>query len=175
MRKVRNKKGFTLLELMLSIAIIMLISGLLLTFIITIKESFMTVYNQNDSADYAMLQARGFEQSFLGNALNGEDDYTYTIKDNKLQCNNHPVFEPSQAKTDHGTKDKWKIVMAFNYDSTTHFVKYKIWMQDNYYNPGKLAYIIENGLLLPHQDREIELTGSEIEPNYYTNISVKQT
>ena len=47
----KNKKGFTLLELMLSIAIITLLSGLLIILVISIKDSFMTVYNQNDSAD----------------------------------------------------------------------------------------------------------------------------
>jgi prepilin-type N-terminal cleavage/methylation domain-containing protein len=52
---MKNKKGFTLLELMLSIAIILIISGLLVGLIVAIKDGYMTVYNQNDSADYALL------------------------------------------------------------------------------------------------------------------------
>ena len=46
-----SKKGFTLVEMMLAIAIIMLISGLFVSLIIAVKDSFYRVYNDDDSSD----------------------------------------------------------------------------------------------------------------------------
>lgn len=171
---MKSKKGFTLLELMLSIAIILMISGLLVGLIVAIKDAYMTVYNQNDSADYALLQARTFEQSFLGNAFNGDNDasFEYTIKDNQLNCNNTPIVVFNQMKTQGGAKDKWSIVMGFKYEDTTNLVRYRVCMYDNYYNPGKLAYIIEGGFLLPHYDREITISGSNIGSGYCNTIKI---
>ena len=172
----KSKKGFTLLEMMLSIAIILCLSGLLVILIISIKSSFMTVYNQNDSADYAVLQGRGFEQSFLGNVCfdRSIDTFTYTINNNKLTCNSRPVFEPAQSKTQNGTKDKWKIEMYYTYEEADKMVKYKIYVYDNYYNPGKLAYTYNGGFLLPHYDKTVLTSGNQ-KDGYFDIITIDLT
>ena len=174
MRKIskNNKKGFTLLEMMLSIAIILMVSGLLVTLIVCIKDSFMTVFNQNDSADYAVMFARGFEQSFIGKVVNEttENKYEYKVgldatNSYRLICNGNSVFETSQSKTQNDTKEKWIIKMGYNWDATRNMVNYRVYVWDNYYNPGKLAYIYSSGFMLPHFSDEIgkiEVSGGNI-------------
>ena len=159
MRRIskNNKKGFTLLEMMLSIAIILMISGLTVILIVSIKQSFMTVYNQNDSADYAMLFGRGFEQSFLDKVVNEHTDSTFKYQVNevgsgayRLQCNGNTVFNPAQSRTANDTKDKWLIKMGYKWDETRNMVYYRVYVWDNYYNPGKFVYVYEDGFMLPH-------------------------
>ncbi|MBP5655836.1 MAG: prepilin-type N-terminal cleavage/methylation domain-containing protein [Clostridiales bacterium] len=188
MRRIskKNKKGFTLLEMMLSIAIIVMISGLLVTLIVCIKDSFMTVFNQNDSADYAMLFARGFEQSFLGKVVNETSDpsYEYHVGVNgagsyRLFCNSHSVFDTAQSRTQNGTVEKWEIKMGYKWDDSRNMVLYKVYVWDNYYNPGKLAYIYEGGFMIPHfsdQIGEITVSGSNIvsgDTDYKDHIKFK--
>ena len=64
-QKRKNKKGFTLVELLLSLAIICMIGGVIAGLCASIGSSFGTTYNLNDSADYAVLFGKGFENSFL--------------------------------------------------------------------------------------------------------------
>ena len=158
MRKIskKNKKGFTLLELMLSIAIIAMISGLFVVLIVSIKDSYMTVYNQNDSADYAMLFARGFEQAFYRyvNYDVAKGSYVYEVKNSLLYCNSTGVFPTAQNKTKEG-KTKWDIYMGFQWDSDTNVVKYKVNLVDNYYNPGKLTYSFKSSIMVPHFNSEV--------------------
>lgn len=182
MRRItkKSKKGFTLLEMMLSIAIILMVSGLLVTLIVCIKDSFMTVFNQNDSADYAIMFARGFEQSFLGKVVNETTESKFTYKvgidgsgSYRLMLNGHSVFETAQSKTRNGTLEKWQIKMGYKWDETRNMVSYKIYIWDNYYNPGKLAYTYEDGFVLPHfsdQIGEISVSGSSIDDGYMDTI-----
>lgn len=171
-KKIKNKKGFTLLELMLSIAIITIISGLFIGLIIATNKSYITVCEQNDLADCAALQSKGYEQLFLDNALYGDvkKSFSFTIQNNKLYCNNNIIFAPPITKIQN-YKDKWQIRMGFNYNSTTNFIKYKIQIQDN---NQKLYYTTENGFTMPHYNRNITTIGSEIEPGYYSYITIKQ-
>lgn len=56
MRRInKNRRGFTLVEMMLSLAIIAIIFGLTTALMISISESFTMTYNLNDASDYAML------------------------------------------------------------------------------------------------------------------------
>lgn len=174
----KNKKGFTLLELMLSIAIITLLSGLLIILVISIKDSFMTVYNQNDSADQAILYGRAFEQAFLRDTCTSQTTKTFIYKmDNttyKLLCNNKPVIEPKQSKTLNGTKDKWIIQMYFNYSDINKMVNYRIQMYDNYYNPGKLTYTYDGGFMIPHYTKKVLTSGNQ-KDGYFDIITINLT
>ena len=54
-RQLKSKKGFTLVELVLAIAIIVLISGVVAGICASISNSFITTYNIDDSSDYASI------------------------------------------------------------------------------------------------------------------------
>ena len=71
MRRIHSsKRGFTLVEMMLALAIITIIGWTTVALMIAIKDSFMTTYNTNDSSDYALLYSNGFENSYLAHTQN---------------------------------------------------------------------------------------------------------
>ena len=158
----KNKKGFTLLEMMLSIAIVTIVSGCLVTLIIAIKDAYINTYNSDDSADYAMLFAQGFENSFLAAvqdheghpAKNASWKVTSVGGHDTLVMNTTPVFTMSmmtvQQKTTNSRVDKWRITMEFSFNSSTNMVNYTIKVTDNYYNPGHLKCVYNGGFMVPH-------------------------
>ena len=148
-KQQKNKKGFSLVELVLAIAIIVLIGGVIAGICAAISNSFVTTYNIDDSTDYAMLYARGFENSFLAYSQaknqHKNDAYTWYIKDAKGESNNVPtltvttgggdeaVFDPQFLATSSADgKSKWNITMFYKYDSNTTCVLYRIFIKDNY-------------------------------------------
>ena len=60
-----NKKGFTLLEMLLAIAITMIIVGLFTTLLVAIRSSYYRAYNDDDCADIAQMYAQALENQVL--------------------------------------------------------------------------------------------------------------
>lgn len=159
MRFVHNsKRGFTLVEMMLALAIITIIGWTTVALMIAIKDSFMTTYNVNDSSDYAMLYANAFENSYLQHT---RDNSTATIgvnpSDSILMADSTPVFTPRQMKTHNQTTnqvvDKWvvRIYFSFNTSDYAQNVKYKIFVIDNYYSPTRKVLCVTDGSVwAPH-------------------------
>jgi len=109
----KNKKGFTLVELMLSIAIIVLIGGLFVSMLVAIKESYYKTYNANDSTDYAQLYAQAIENVILkdtqSNAASGST-FVYQIDqaDSTFLSNGSPIFYLEQMSNVNGDL-KWNV------------------------------------------------------------------
>jgi len=153
----KNRKGFTLVEMLLSLAIICMIGGVIGGLCVSIANSFTTTYNIDDSADYAMLYAKGFENSFLATTQGAgqkDDQWTWTVANNKgvsgpplLQVTKNKstpqnVFTPQFIGTS-STPSKWSIIMFYAVDKKTEstdslVVKYRIYMRDNY---SRTSYI----------------------------------
>ena len=153
MKKTRkNRKGFTLVEMLLSLAIICMIGGVIGGLCVSIANSFATTYNIDDSADYAMLYAKGFENSFLaitqGDGVKN-DNWSWTVSNPKgvsgpplLQVTKNSkttenVFTPRFIGTSN-TPSKWSVLMFYAIEETgsgekkSTLVKYRIYMRDNY-------------------------------------------
>ncbi len=148
-RHNKNKFGFSLLEMVLAIAIIVLIGGVIAGICASISNSFVTTYNIDESADYAMLYARGFENSFLAttqlDASNG-NSWEWTIANpkglngttplltvKKPDDSTEPVFNPRFMTSDDASDDnKWGISMFYMYDDTNEVVYYRVFIKDNY-------------------------------------------
>ncbi len=148
-RHNKNKFGFSLLEMVLAIAIIVLIGGVIAGICASISNSFVTTYNIDESADYAMLYARGFENSFLAttqlDASNG-NSWEWTIANpkglngttplltvKKPDDTTEPVFNPRFMTSDDASDDnKWGISMFYMYDDTNEVVYYRVFIKDNY-------------------------------------------
>ena len=186
----KNKKGFTLLEMMLSIAIITIVSGCLVSLMIGIKDSYINTYNSDDSTDYAMLFAQGLENSVLATVQDqgahpvktavwkvgtytGDDGATHTA----LMMNGTPVFKLKQMQVQPKGKnkivDKWSITLEFdpttnitasNVGPTKGMINYTITVRDNYYDPQHPIKCVHNGgFLLPHFDNgTVTATATEL-------------
>lgn len=155
-----SKRGFTLVEMMLALAIIVIIGWTTVALMFCIKDSFMTTYNTNDSSDYAVLYANGIENAYLRHTQNKTstelsiDPVNSILKDNGTQ-----VFAPMQMKTTNVNSglevDKWEIRAYYKIDKTdgASVVKYKVFVVDNYYSPTyKIMCIHEDSVWAPHMD-----------------------
>ena len=155
MKKInKNRKGFTLIEMMLSLAIICLIGGVIGGVCVSISNSFVTTYNIDDAADYAMLYARAFENSVLdstrGKGATG-DKWTWYI-DNPKGMNGAPLLKVDAPKDFGGLQDvftpkfignsntpsKWSVIMFYGVtekvtgEQKSILVDYRIYIKDNY-------------------------------------------
>ena len=159
MRRIHSsKRGFTLVEMMLALAIITIIGWTTVALMIAIKDSFMTTYNTNDSSDYALLYSNGFENSYLAHTQNkSKGKFGCTTNSILEQDTGVPVFTPRQMKTTNVTTgaevDKWVVRMYFYVDPTdaSQTVKYKVFVLDNYYSPTwKVMCVHEDSVWAPH-------------------------
>ncbi len=140
MKEIRkNKKGFTLVEMLLSLAIICMIGGVIAGLCASIGSSFGTTYNLNDSSDYAALYGRGFENSFLSitqGAGAAQQKWTWYISkpgevgatvsvptlmiENSKGGAKSPVFQPKFLTKAGTSETKWDIYMFFKKTEVTN-------------------------------------------------------
>lgn len=163
MKRIHNsKRGFTLVEMMLALAIITIIGWTTVALMMAIRDGFMTTYNTNDSSDYAVLYGNGFENTYLKHTQDNTDATIYVDPaDATLKWGTNDtdvVFKPSQMKTTnrttHNVVDKWIIRMYFHADPADYSrtINYKVVILDNYYTPNKIMCVYEGSCWAPHMD-----------------------
>ena len=163
MKKCRKQKlGFSLVEMVLVLAIICLLGGVIGGLCIAISNSFITTYNIDDSSDYAMLFGRGFENSFLAKSqkptsntiswfVNTSEGYP-TLRIKEGSAGDTPVFEPRFLGTGGGN---WDILMYFKWDAPSERVLYRVLLKDRRNNTG-FTYFYEGGFWVPrYTDRNV--------------------
>ena len=176
----KNKRGFTLVEMMLALAIITILGWTTVALMMVVKNSFMTTYNTNDSADYAVMYANGFENAYLAHTQNNTDGKFYVAPTGSvlMQSDTKEVFTSRQMKTTNLTTkkvvDKWNIRVFFNVTDTdaSQIVKYKVYVLDNYYSPNKVMSVYEGSVWAPHMGME-RVTVSNINDDDDINQSIK--
>ena len=155
--KKGSKKGFTLVELMLSIAIICLISGLFVALIFAVKDSWYRVYNDNDATDYAALYAQALENQIMRDAqINHSKVIVYRIdypdsvfKRGEYGGTLSPMFDLSQMHNKDGDC-KWVVYLdKCNWDADNYILDYEIVVVDNYKDPGKEQVRYKGSLWVP--------------------------
>lgn len=162
-----TKKGFTLLEMMLAIAIILLISGLFLGLILAVHESFYRVYNDDDSTDYAALYSQALENQILYDIQNNVSRSYYVNSDYILVTNSGDTFGFGDIFNFNKNKDglvKWRIYLEAEYEPSSHVLNYTIYVVDNYFHPeqNKLVQQYSSSLWIPYHD---EFQSSSSMPN----------
>lgn len=171
-RQNKNKKGFTLVEMILSLAIIVIIGGVIAGICVSISDSFSTTYNIDDSTDYAILYANGFENSFLketqGTTGSSGDKFIWTVTPiggipkltvTDKNSNSTAIFEPNFIST-HSGDSKWDIRMFYKFDTTTKCVSYKIFVKDNYARTD-YVYTYEGSFWVPRFTERAKQNGVE--------------
>lgn len=167
MKQLRgNKRGFTLVEMMLALAIIVIIGWTTVALMVATKDSFMTTYNTNDSSDYAVLYCNGFENAFLRNtqdkSVKSPVSFTINPTNQYLMEGSNPVFTPKQMKTKsvnppYDVVDKWTVRMYFyvNPEKDGSLVNFRVYLIDNYYSPTpKIMCVQEDSVWAPHLDND---------------------
>ena len=156
----KNKRGFTLIEVMLAIAIICLIGGLFVELLFAATGSYNRTYNQNDATDYAQLYAKAIENNVLRDCDIGTvGTHTFKIEDDPagvpyLLCHDSSdVFAGKLAQIVYdNVVAKWQIYIGnVNYTADGMFT-YTIYMVDNYRDPDTLILTYNAGFWIP-QDK----------------------
>lgn len=155
--KCMSKKGFTLIEMLLAIAITMIISSLFISLMVAINSSYYRTYNDVDCADIAAMYAEALENqvlydvqnhvkdeisidanSFLNNAgTNGLDTIHFDGIENFNRANNGPDGR------------KWDIRMLCTYNNTTGEFRYTFFFIDKHVNVDYLHYVYSGSFWIP--------------------------
>jgi len=172
-RTNKNRRGFTLVEMVLAIAIVTIVFGLTTALMISIKDSFIMTYNLNDSSDYAVLYGYGIENSVLAKVSKKTsatwrigtytDEGTGASQDSVLLCGDKEyVFLPSQMKTTDSkgdVVDKWIVETYYKVNGS--MVSYIVIIKDNYYNPTKPVMCkYEGSFWIPHSSVNLTTSGT---------------
>ena len=151
--KRTNKHGFTLIEMLLAIAITLIISGLFISLIVAIRASYYRTYNDDDCADIAAMYAEALENQILLDIQNNEDD-TISIGTDGILTNtntNHPLeFDLIDNFNRSSTNQKWDIRMICYYNADTNEFRYQFFFVDKYINPDYLHYVYEGSFWIPY-------------------------
>ena len=152
--KKSNKQGFTLLEMLLAIAIALVVSGVFLSLIVSIKTSYYRTYNDDDCADIAAMYAEALENTILYDIQNGIEDEirintsTSILENDKLTIKFDNIENFNRASPS-ATDRKWDITMICYLDENTGEFRYQFYFIDLYVQPGYLHYVYEGSFWIP--------------------------
>lgn len=171
-RLSKHKLGFSLVEMVLVLAIICLLGGIVGGLCLAISNSFITTYNIDDSSDYAILFARGFENSFLARqqstATNGlttwfvDTSTSYadypTLRVQEGTSGSSAVFEPQFLGGSDGVY-KWDIYMFYKWEEASERVLYCLILKDHKAGTD-FTYFYQGAFWVPRYLDRKEYTGS---------------
>ena len=156
-RLSKHKLGFSLLEMVLVLAIVCMLGGIIGGLCIAMSNSFLTTYNIDDSSDYASLFARGFENSFLaqsqkGGAANTATWYTntsagYPTLRIEKGGSTSAVFEPQFLGGSDGVY-KWDVHMFYRWEESSERVLYCVVLKDHKMGTD-FMYFYQGGFWVP--------------------------
>lgn len=164
MRKLnKNKKAFTLVELMLAVAIIIMTSGIFFSLIIMVMKSHTNVATTNDAADYALLNARAFENTVINAKTVGTGDSSIYVSHNKLTKDGTPLFDLEQYKIEPDGIDKWNVTFSYELNSKG-VCNYTIKLSDassvSVAGLNKYVYTYNGSVYIPHTTGSTAASGS---------------
>jgi type II secretory pathway pseudopilin PulG len=176
-----RKKGFSLVEMVLAIAIVVMIGGVIAGLCASISNSFITTYNIDDASDYALLYAKAFENSFIANSQVYDSDHAslkgmtwkWYVNDPENDGNSDvptlrvvtpnkvdsAVFTPTHMGNS-ATSYKWSVRMFYKYNSTDNSVDYVIFIKDAYTDTN-FVYMYEDRFWLPRYADRATFCGVE--------------
>ncbi len=170
--KTRSKKGFTLLEVMLAIAIMVMCAGVFFSLVLVVIKSHANVVAANDMADFAMLNARAFENCVINcKEINVKDTGSKLVwvnpKKNQLEKNSVALFNLSQYNVV-PEGDKWKIEFKCKV-SADGIIKYVFTLTDQASGGvegiNNYKYVYEGTVYVPRTVK-IEATSGYIDKLY---------
>lgn len=147
MRKVvkTNKKAFTLVEVMLAIAIMMITMPCIIMLIITIVDANKAVYRHNDVIDYAYVNKQAFENRILNAQTVGSGDHVITCTNGVLTCDGAEMFDVGLYFAEPNGVQTWDVRAVFsvepNGEVTYNFIYYLHSTGEEIYTDIGIVYI----------------------------------
>lgn len=163
----RRKKGFTLLELVLAMAIMLIVIPFVFGTFYIINVSHANVTLINDAKDYAALNGRAIENILINSkavnvssSTSSEAGYTVLSfnADGVLLLNGNPPFTYDQYTVEDGTQ-KWILAVTFLLDPGTKSINYTIQVKDNTKTGKPVKYTLSSSVYLPSAQADL-LVGS---------------
>ncbi len=164
----RKNKGFTLLELVLAMAIMLIVIPFVFGTFYIINVSHANVTLINDAKDYAALNGRAIENILINskavtvsNSTSPEAGFSVLSfdADGKLLLNGSEAFTYDHYKVKDGTQ-KWTVSVSFLLESGSKTLNYTIEVKDNT-KPGKpVKYTLVSSVYLPSAQPDLLLGSS---------------
>lgn len=150
----KNKKAFTLLEMMISIAIMCLTAAAFFSLILTTRQAHLKVYDVNEACTYATLNAHALENTILnydtfGISASGGSTHRISTDSTFITLDGTQVFS-YDIKNQSGV-DKWRMTLSVSMDpSDSEVVNYVITAYSNI--TGDVVYTYTGSVWLPHSN-----------------------
>ena len=159
--KHMSKKGFTLIEMLLAIAITLIISGVFLSLMISISSSYYRTYNDVDCADIAAMYAEALENQVLYDVQNHVEDDIYIDASTGYLKGGSINFDSITDFNHASTGRKWDIRMLCTYDKNTGEFRYTFFFIDMYVNVNYLHYVYSGSFWIPTYAEFVPHTAGE--------------
>jgi len=169
-----SKKAFTLIEIVLAMAIMIIVIPLAFSAFYLVQRSHASVAVMNDAKDYASLNSRAIENLVLNASNASVTSSQDTAYDNSIFSNSgvlylrkggvsDVLFDYTQYTITSG-QEKWKVTVDFSLSSGTNTLSYTVHLFDNS-DPSSLTpyYSLSSSVYLPNGNRnenEKLVTGS---------------
>ena len=143
-KKKTRKSGFTLLEMVLVIAIMVMMSFYLFSTFKTVNYSHLKVAVVNDMHDYASLTLKAI-QNHLCNAtsISAGDAITLDDKGEYVLINGQQALPGFTQYHAGDSSAKWGLNLKITTDKASRTVKVVLEMKDNAYPSSGIAYVDE--------------------------------
>lgn len=144
-RFFKNKKAFTLVEMLLAVAIFIMSIAIFFSVIVLVVKSHNNVSSINDLADYAMLNGKAFENTIQNAKKLGSGSNVIDVNaSNQLCLNSAPLFNLEQYKTiPDGSQNKWTL--SFTYEIKANGVVDYVFTVKDTSIPSMDGLYVENG------------------------------
>lgn len=149
---IRSKIGFTLIEMMLVIAILMITVGAFFSLIVVIKSGYVRAAAMNDLVDYASLNARAIDNKLINaQAIGTGSSAIKSVNGQLCDESGRAIINYNQYETNgtNGDQVKWRTETIFSVNAAG-LVSYTIKVYDNYDNSN--VYTLSGSVWVPHCD-----------------------
>lgn len=154
--KTKSKRGFTLIEVMLAIAILMITMESIFSLIISVYNSHREVSYINDATELLELNSLALERSILAFTGSSVSSITYGCEDAVVTAGGSKLFNLDSVVGKNGSA-KFSISVNFS-KLNNEELQYTIRVIDN--EAGTQYGSITNTVWLPHATGKIEITAS---------------
>jgi prepilin-type N-terminal cleavage/methylation domain-containing protein len=171
----RKSKGFTLLELVLAMAIMLIVIPFVFGTFYIINVSHANVTLINDAKDFAALNGRAIENILINAkavtvSSSSSPEAGYSVlsfnTDGTMLLNGTPPFTYDHYKVKDGTQ-KWTLAVTFVLDPGTKTINYTIQVKDNSKVGKPVKYTLNSSVYLPSAQVDLLLGTSGTVVKFY--------